>query len=42
MDNDCLNLGEFDEALSVFKKALVTDSNYGEALYSIANIQLNS
>lgn len=40
LGNACANLGQFDDALTAFKNALVVKANSGEALYSIANIYL--
>ena len=40
LGNACANLGQFDDALSAFKNALVVEPGSGDALYSIANIHL--
>ena len=40
LGNACANLGEFGEAITAFKNALIINENSGEALFSIANIYL--
>lgn len=38
LGNACANLGQYDEAIESFKKALLVDPNYVEAYFSIGSI----